>query len=69
MRKEGVLLVCDRCGKAVLLEQKGEDYTYEPAPEGWSEALGHELCDTCSRNLEGVFEKFWNDSRRKAVHF
>jgi len=68
MRKEGILLICDRCGKAVLLEKLDDYNNYEDPPEGWTQTIGSELCDRCSRNLEGVIDKFWREFQKKEVH-
>ena len=68
MTKEGVLLICDRCGRAVMLERDKDNYIEDP-PANWTEAFGHDLCDTCSRNLEGVMGKFWGERKRKEAHF
>lgn len=55
--ENGVVLVCDRCGKTVLFEN-GKDEIDENS--GWTKANGKELCPKCSEDFGRILKVFWS---------
>ena len=73
LRRHGILLTCDHCGKAVLLElekgKSGVGTVYEDPPEGWNFESGNDLCPVCSRNYGSMLKNFWKNRTKIVAHF
>lgn len=69
MQTEGKKIKCDRCGLEVFVEKRKElvadggftrNKIYEPA-ERWTIHGEKDLCPACSKQLQQVIDKFWNN--------
>lgn len=61
MRKNGVLLECDRCGKSILL-WKNKDGNFEEPPGDWGHYSGKDLCPECAKEYEDVMREFFKNA-------
>ena len=75
MRKNVQILICDRCGKSVMLKEKllnpnTTQPIYESRPDGWisicdernpyaKDNLFKELCPDCAKSYNNMIESFW----------
>lgn len=82
MRKNVQILICDRCGKSVMLKEKLINPTttqsiYESRPDGWisvrdernpyaKDDLFKELCPDCAKSYNNIIESFWTPKEIKA---
>lgn len=82
MRKNVQILVCDRCGKSVMLKEAltsmaDRKTIYEPRPCGWmtitdtrnpcdTDNLYKELCPDCAKSYNNMIESFWTPKEIKA---
>ena len=82
MRKNVQILICDRCGKSVMLKEKLKNPNttqpiYEPRPDGWisvcdgrnpyaKDNLFKELCPDCAKSYNNMIESFWAPKEIKA---
>ena len=74
MRKNVQILICDRCGKSVMLKEKllnpnTTQPIYESRPDGWisvcdernpyvKDGLFKELCPNCAKSYNIMIENF-----------
>ena len=73
MQTEGKKIKCDRCRLEVFVKKRGDvnmdggftrGGTYEPAERWTTHYYGDELkdlCPACSKQLQQVIDKFWNN--------
>ena len=82
MRKNVQILICDRCGKSVMLKEKLLNPNtlhpiYESRPDGWisvrdernpyaKDDLFKELCPDCAKSYNNMIESFWTPKDTKA---
>ena len=82
MRKNVQILICDRCGKSVMLKEKllnpnAVQHIYESKPDGWisacdernpyaKDALFKDLCPDCAKSYNNMIESFWTPKEIKA---
>ena len=82
MRKNVQILICDRCGKTVMLKEKLLNPNtlhpiYESRPDGWisvrdernpyaKDNLFKELCPDCAKSYNNMIESFWTPTDAKA---
>lgn len=82
MRKNVQILICDRCGKSVMLKEKLINPNtlhpiYESRPDGWisicdernpyaKDNLFKELCPDCAKSYNDMIESFWTPKEIKA---
>ena len=82
MRKNVQILVCDRCGKSVVLEEmlvnpNSGQSIYEIRPDGWmsvyderksreKDELFKELCPNCAKSYNNIIKSFWESKEIKA---
>ena len=82
MRKNVQILICDRCGKTVMLKEKLLNPNtlhpiYESRPDGWisvrdeknpyaKDNLFKELCPDCAKSYNDMIESFWTPKEIKA---
>lgn len=82
MRKNVQILICDRCGKSVMLKEKLLNPNtlhpiYESRPDGWisicdernpyaKDNLFKELCPDCAKSYNDIIESFWSHKETKA---
>ena len=81
MRKNVQILICDRCGKSVMLKEKLLNPNtlhpiYESRPDGWisvcdernpyaKDNLFKELCPDCAKSYNNMIESFWEPKKIK----
>jgi hypothetical protein len=65
MRKNGRIIYCDRCKKAVFLEENTDD----KVPESWEFIDGMDLCGGCSRIYKVMKRTFLDSTCSEKVHF
>ena len=61
MRKNGILLICDRCGTSKFLK-KLKDGKFEEAPGDWGHYNGKDLCPDCSKKYEELLGEFFKNA-------
>lgn len=61
MRKNGVLLECDRCGKSILLG-KNKNGDFEEAPVNWGHYSGKDLCPECAKEYVDIMREFFKNA-------
>lgn len=82
MRKNVQILICDRCGKSVMLKEKLLNPNtlhpiYESRPDGWisicdernpyaKDDLFKELCPDCAKSYNNMIKSFWTPKEIKA---
>ena len=81
MRKNIQILICDRCGKSVMLKEALTSMAdgksiYEPRPCGWmtitdtrnpcdTDNLYKEICPDCAKSYNNMIESFWKPKKIK----
>lgn len=63
MREKVMRVVCDRCGKEILLKKEKADTvvdTFEQLPEGWKVMDGNDLCPECADKYMSMIKGFYN---------
>lgn len=63
MREKVMRVVCDRCGKEILLKKEKADTvvdTFEQLPKGWKVMDGNDLCHECSDKYMSMIKGFYN---------
>lgn len=65
MRKNGRIIYCDRCKKAIFLEENTDD----KVPESWEFIDGMDLCGGCSRIYKVMKRTFFDSKCSEKVHF
>ena len=64
-RKEGKLVMCDRCGDIVFLEgyidpkTPGYNMEYKPIPEDWGLISGKDFCPHCYNKYQDMMVEFF----------
>lgn len=66
MVKNGKILVCDRCGKAVFIEPDVDDFDI---PDGWLAVQGMDVCPSCGSEYGRIMREFWGDLGKKQIKF
>lgn len=55
MKKDGYMLICDRCNAKQFVENKEEN---DGAPEGWLSVSDKHICPKCADRFQKLLDNF-----------